>query len=561
MNDFYPAHQMKKLNKYDLRHKRNIKVYELQIDNIYHDAIREAVSISGTVGKIKPDTPFSFDDYPITRKRIENLMSGLKSRMQAVVLNGINAEWTLANNKNSELANRVFGKNVGKLSEAQYRRYYSTNEKARDAFALRKTGGLNLSQKVWRYTEQFKEEIEMGLDIGIRSGQSADEMSRDLRQYLKQPDKLFRRVRDEHGQLQLSKRAAAYHPGQGVYRSSYKNARRLAATETNIAYRTSDHLRWQQMDFVVGIEIHLSNNHTLNGKPFHDICDELQGRYPKDFVFKGWHPHCRCFATSILKTQEEIAKDTQKILNGEAVDDESVNRVADVPQVFKEWVQNNEDRFEHASSIPYFLEDNAQYAKSDLLLNRQIEITMLRARQVGNGMQKIAIRIASKYGGKCTPINYKSAESITRKVFAERGDDPNFTPAKLKDAVRTTIVVDKDNIQSIISKFRGNKDFLRWKPQKTELGYTGNIINMRGDNGVIAEIQVNTPKMIYAKEPPQIAKSIIGVTAWNAIKKETGLEGGLGHKYYERYRIIDKESEEAQRLIRLSVAYYSHFVD
>ena len=352
---------MKKLNKYDLRHKRNIKVYELQIDNIYHDAIREAVSISGTVGKIKPDTPFSFDDYPITRKRIENLMSGLKSRMQAVVLNGINAEWTLANNKNSELANRVFGKNVGKLSEAQYRRYYSTNEEARDAFAQRKTGGLNLSQKVWRYTEQFKEEIEMGLDIGIRNGRSADEMSRDLRQYLKQPDKLFRRVRDEHGQLQLSKRAAAYHPGQGVYRSSYKNARRLAATETNIAYRTSDHLRWQQMDFVVGIEIHLSNNHTLNGKPFHDICDELQGRYPKDFVFKGWHPHCRCFATSILKTQEEIAKDTQKILNGEAVDDESVNRVDDVPQVFKDWLTENDERIQRASSVPYFMSDNTKY--------------------------------------------------------------------------------------------------------------------------------------------------------------------------------------------------------
>lgn len=561
VNDLYSAHQMKKQNKYDLRHKRNIKVYELQMDAIYREAIREAVSISGTVGQIKPDTLFSFDDYPITRKRIENLMSGLKSRMQAVVLNGINAEWTLANNKNSELANRVFGDNVGKLTQAQYRRYYSTNEEARDAFAQRKTGGLNLSQRVWRYTEQFKEEIEMGLDIGIRSGRSADEMSRDLRQYLKQPDKLFRRVRDEHGQLQLSKRAKAYHPGQGVYRSSYKNARRLAATETNIAYRTSDHLRWQQMDFVVGIEIHLSNNHTLNGKPFHDICDELQGRYPKDFVFKGWHPHCRCYATSILKTQEEIAKDTQKILNGETVDDESVNRVDDVPQVFKDWLQNNEDRFESASSIPYFLEDNAQYAKSDLLLNRQIEITMLRARQVGNGMQKIAVQIASKYDGAYTPINYKSTDSIRRKVLAERNDDPNFTPAKLKDAVRTTIVVDKDNIQSIISEFRGNKDFLRWKPQNTELGYTGNIINMRGDNGVIAEIQVNTPKMIYAKEPPKIAKSIIGVTAWNAIKKETGLEGGLGHKYYERYRIIDKESEEAQRLIRLSVAYYSHFVD
>lgn len=368
-------------------------------------------------------------------------------------------------------------------------------------------------------------------------------------------------MRDEHGQLQLSKRAKAYHPGQGVYRSSYKNARRLAATETNIAYRTSDHLRWQQLDFVVGIEIHLSGNHTLNGKPFHDICDELAGKYPKDFKFTGWHPLCRCFVTSILKTPEEMAADTQKTLNGEQTDGESVNRVRDVPQAFNEWLTENEERLSRASSVPYFLEDNAQYAKSNLLLNRQIEITMLRARQVGDGFQKIAVQIASKYGGICTPLNYKSTESIRRKVFAERNDDPNFTPAKLKDAVRTAIVVDRGNIQSIIREFSKNKDFLRWKPQKTELGYTGNIINMMRDNGVIAEIQVNTKKMIYAKEPPEIAKSIIGDSAWNAIKKETGLEGGLGHKYYERYRILDKRSEEAKRIMKLSVAYYSHFID
>ena len=351
----------KKQNKYDLRHKRNIKVYELQMDAIYREAIREAIAISGTVGEIKPDTLFSFDDYPITRRRVESLLSGLKSRMEAVVLNGIQAEWTLANNKNSELANRVFGKNVGRLSQSQYRRYYSTNDAARQAFQQRKVGGMNLSQRVWRYTEQFKEEIELGLDVGIRSGRSADELSRDLRQYLRQPDRLFRRVRDEHGQLQLSKRAAAYHPGRGVYRSSYKNARRLAATETNIAYRTSDHIRWQQMDFVVGIEIVLSNNHTLNGKPFKDICDKLAGRYPKDFKFTGWHPHCRCHAISILKTQEEIDRDTQKILNGEPVDGESVNRVRDVPQAFKDWLAENDERLQTASSVPYFMSDNPQY--------------------------------------------------------------------------------------------------------------------------------------------------------------------------------------------------------
>lgn len=388
------AKKKRQQNKYDSRHNRNIKVYELQMDAIYREAIREAVAISGTVREIKPDTLFSFDDYPIIRRRIETLMSGLQSRIKSVVVNGINAEWTLSNNKNSELANQVFGRNVGKLSEAQYRRYYSTNEAARDAFIQRKVNGMNLSDRVWKYTNQFKQEIELGLDVGIRSGLSADEMSRDLRQYLREPDRLFRRVRDEHGQLQLSKRAAAYHPGRGVYRSSYKNARRLASTEANIAYRTSDHLRWQQMDFVVGIEIHLSNNH-----PIHDICDDLKGRYPKDFKFTGWHPHCRCHVTSILKTQEELDADTQRILNGEKPDGESVNRVEKVPDAFNEWVANNKERAKGWATMPYFIRDNPQYIQGfEVDTYSPVERVFTRATRTNEAMaESLGIYLQSKY--------------------------------------------------------------------------------------------------------------------------------------------------------------------
>ncbi|MDR3245057.1 MAG: hypothetical protein LBT50_01330, partial [Prevotellaceae bacterium] len=70
--------------------------------------------------------------------------------------------------------------------------------------------------------------------------------------------------------------------------------------------RKSVHERWKGLDFVVGIEVKLSNNHTLNGVPFTDICDELKGKYPKSFKFVGWHPQCRCSALSILMTEEEI---------------------------------------------------------------------------------------------------------------------------------------------------------------------------------------------------------------------------------------------------------------
>lgn len=375
----------KKMNKYDLKHLSNLTTVQRQVDRVFNAAIQEAARLGVKIGEISPDRLFSFADYPITRKEIEMLLDGLKTGLSGVIVNGVRSAWTLANNKNDELARQVFGDNVSKLSQAQYRRYFSTNGAALDAFLARKENGLNLSDRVWRYTEAFKNEIELGLDVGIRNGLSADEMSRELRQWLQHPDMLFRRVRDEHGQLKLSQRAAAFHPGQGVYRSSYKNARRLAATETNIAYRTSDHERWQQLDFVVGIRIVLSNNHTLLGSdgkphPFTDICDELsaplgstntrgQGCYPKDFKFTGWHPHCRCHAESILKTEEEMAADNARIMAGEDVSETSENTVTDVPQEFKDWLDNNKERVKYVSSVPYFISDNAKYIPKSFINN------------------------------------------------------------------------------------------------------------------------------------------------------------------------------------------------
>lgn len=349
---------MAKMNKYDSQHWRNQAAYERQIDAIYRTAAKEAAALGVSIKDFNPDRLFSFSDYPNTRKKIEKLLSDLQTGIMAVIVNGIRSEWTLANQKNDELARQVFGDNVGKLTKEQERRYFSTNGAARDAFIKRKTDGLGLSDRVWKYTNQFKDEIELGLDLGIRSGRSADELSRDLRSYLQHPDKLFRRVRNKHGQLVLSQRARAYHPGRGVYRSSYKNARRLAATETNIAYRTADYERWQQFDFVVGIEIKLSNNH-----PEPDICDDLKGRYPKDFKFTGWHPHCRCHVETVLKTPDELIADNRRIMEGGKPTETSVNTVADVPQAFTDWVEANRERMTAAKSLPYFIRDNSKYVE------------------------------------------------------------------------------------------------------------------------------------------------------------------------------------------------------
>lgn len=91
------------------------------------------------------------------------------------------------------------------------------------------------------------------------------------------------------------------------------------------------------------------------------------------------------------------------------------------------------------------------------------------------------------------------------------------------------------------------------------MGYSGNIVNVKTKSGIVAEIQVNTDKMIFAKEKPSIAKSIIGEKRWNEIQKEVKVDGGLGHKLYEQWRVLDPESAEAKSIAVKMRDYYSNF--
>lgn len=586
---------------YEALHRLHLEAYSRMIAGAYDKAIYEAVAVAVTIHGIKPTEGeiFTFDKHPAAKKRIEGVMAGLQKRMQGIIEQGVRAEWTLANNKTDALVKRVYGKSLETMPEERKRLLLSNNEDAREAFVKRKEQGLGLSDKVWRYTDQFKAEIEMGLDVGIRAGKSADELSRSLRGFLRESNMLFRRVRDEHGQLQLSARAKAYHPGQGVYRSSYKNALRLAVTETNIAYRTADHERQQALDFVVGIEVHLSGNHTLNGKPFRCMCDDLVGKYPKGFKFTGWHPHCRCYTTPILKTPEEMARDTQKLLRGEPVDGHSVNEVKDLPHGFKTWMEENKSRIEGAKSLPYFIKDNPQWtslqakpsaptgeerrakilerakARHEARTAEQISEIQKRwdelnashivdkAIAVKDEVQQYAERIAHSFGATVTPINLKSKASIVRKLNTY---DVNHSVFKVKDAVRTTIIAPATQIDALRNHFRTQigGTVLRVKEQRGAglLGYTGTIVNIRCSNGIVGEVQINTPRMIYAKEKPEDAMRILGRELWEKIRRETGMDGGLGHKYYEEFRLLSEEeqrSEKGEALRKASEAYYDRF--
>lgn len=326
--------------------------YVRQLNQIYELAIQEATALAQTL-PVDPTQPFQFSDYPQTTARISQLMQDMATRLTMVIQNGQQTGWLLSAQKNDALIESILP--TAQLPASS--QYMNRNLEALSAFQARKKAGLKLSDRVWQYTNQFKKEIELGLDVNLGEGKSAAQISRALRTYLNDPNRLFRRVADKHGRLALSKAAANYHPGQGVYRSSYKNALRLARTEINMAYRAADYERWQQLDFVVGFEVKLSPSHVIV-----DICDDLKGRYPKTFKFTGWHPQCRCYTVPVLATAEELSKLNQMLLRDEDTSGfSSVNQITQVPAGFIDWVHDNRHRLDKAASKPYFISDNPTF--------------------------------------------------------------------------------------------------------------------------------------------------------------------------------------------------------
>lgn len=339
---------------YDRQHKENLAKRAKKVQQLYDAAVKRiAQAAAPSLFDTDEKKEFSFEDFPALKKEMDALMQDLGCSLQANIEDGDEESWTLSNTKNDAMVDSIIGK--AELPKKTVQQWKHPHLEALSAFIDRKEAGMNLSKRVWSLTRQFKGEMELALELGMGQGKSAAELSRDIRKYLVYPDKLFRRVRDKSGALRLSKAAAAFHPGRGVYRSSYKNALRMTATENNIAYRTADHTRWQALPFVLGIEIHISNNH-----PTDDICDIFDGkRFPKDFKFTGWHPWCRCYAVSVLASQEEMDAYTRAIINGEDVSNWKFKGEIDkMPKEFNQWMKDNETRIASAKTMPYFIKDN-----------------------------------------------------------------------------------------------------------------------------------------------------------------------------------------------------------
>lgn len=313
--------------------------YVLLVEQIYDTLNLEMAKLALGAG-YDGSKPFRFQDYPNTRDKVNRLKNQFVGELGAVIYSGTSDEWKRSNLMQDLLVDKVMQAYGVKKGKKKKKVYYQTNSDALKAFQERKDNGMNLSAKLWNQAANYKKEMEYAISSAVEKGTSAVKLSKRLSKYLQDFPKLQKDYKEKFG------KAVDCHDCE--YRSI-----RLARSEINMAYRTAEQTRWQQMDFIVGYEIKLSAKH-----PCHDVCDDLAGKYPKDFVWTGWHPNDMCYLVPILNTEEEFWSDSTT----------SVNEVKDVPEGFKKWVEENRDRLDKAKergTLPYFVKDNKQYLGLD----------------------------------------------------------------------------------------------------------------------------------------------------------------------------------------------------
>ena len=294
--------------------------FQQEVDRLIDKTVDRLIQVS----QRHPDTGVFSLSHTSIKNEVRIILEEFHDNLYDYIRTRVYQRWTNAEMLMKDALTKVVEK--AGLSTEEWNKTFRFDHLAFQAFLDRRYNNTKLSDRVWSITRDLRWQFEYTVDTAIRNGVGAKEWAKDVKKYLKEPDKLFRRVRGEDGVLRLSKAAKAYKPGQGVYRSSYQNAFRLARTETNMAFHRATYEKAQQLDFIVGIRIVTSHD-----KRTCDICDALAGDYPKDFIFSGFHPACRCSQIMILKTDAEFAAGSVG----------SSNTVRDVPAAFKKYMREH----------------------------------------------------------------------------------------------------------------------------------------------------------------------------------------------------------------------------
>lgn len=391
------------------------------LDRVFSQLAKELASVLSRYRKFKGKSLWVGNEA--VRKDIKRVLQAHNIRLTNHIENQILKSWNLSHSHKDELVSAyTAGVEIPKSLNATM---LHRNSNVIESY-LKYGRGRSFSKRVWANTRQVDGHIKRFLKEGLSEGRSAVELAKDVKQYLKEPDRRFRRIRDKNGRLILSSPAKSYKAGRGVYRSSYKNALRLTRNEINIGYRMADVERRKQIPFIVGITVKLSPAH-----PRPDICDDLVGDYPSSYVHVGFHPNCLCYTVSKLLPKSEFKKYLQ---TGEIP---SKFKITGIDSKRLNYVAKHKDKLKKS----YFLQDNRKFwemngntaSPSFPELSTSNYEGLLSKQKVFKGEEKL---LYSRFSGYV-----KTAHGFTINSY-HRGNLKRITP-QMKDVIeKTTATLD-----------------------------------------------------------------------------------------------------------------------
>lgn len=355
--------------------------YNRRLGMLYSGYVKKLLALGYSEDVLENDALFNFDNFPVLKARLNEIFNDYFQNSMLCYKSGITSGVSLAYSHDNDA--------LGQFSVLTDKALETARKTAAATFIanrLNAKNGLNLAQSVWNYCQQTKVEFEMAMSNviadGLEKGTSAEEVGRRIRQYLNNPDMMYRRYHTvkvlKNGQKKdvvtwRRKRIIdgrvrfveepLEHVGQGVYRSARKNALRVARTEINAAYHKARNGRWANEPFVIGQHIHISPQHDPDEDA--DICDELEGYYPKDFDWDSWHLQCMCTSDPVMISGEERKQFYKRMLNGEDMSSYvSPNSIKDVPDQYKRYIEANGDKIVDAfkrGKLAWHLANNKSY--------------------------------------------------------------------------------------------------------------------------------------------------------------------------------------------------------
>ena len=141
---------------YDTAHYRNTEQYTKVIETLFDKATDDITKVVAK-GTYNPDKAFSFDDYPSAKATMQKVTKQLASKMTAVITSGSKKEWLFACDKNDGFISSIM--DTSKVKKSQLKKMQDRSLDALSTFQKRKVDGMNLSQRVWKYTKQYQEQL------------------------------------------------------------------------------------------------------------------------------------------------------------------------------------------------------------------------------------------------------------------------------------------------------------------------------------------------------------------------------------------------------------------